>query len=189
MPKFILSAHDDHHLTRRDNLAWTTFTWHLSAQLNDGTPIETDGRKDKLGIKRAGCISIGIGLVVMFLLAIAMFSFPKAIIGIYLNPNDPANAEIIALAVPILRIASLSQILDAVQKITYGALQGLQDTRIPVLLNISAFWGVGLSTGYVLGFHFHLGGVGLWLGQSIGVAVAGVLFLLRFRNYMINKSL
>ena len=144
------------------------------------------GRKDRSGIKQAGYISIGIGFVVMSLLAIAMFCFPKAIIGIYLNPNDPANAEIIALAIPILRIASLSQILDAVQKITYGALQGLQDTRIPVLLNISAFWGVGLSTGYVLGFYFDLGGVGLWLGQSLGVAVAAILFLWRFRDYIIN---
>lgn len=141
------------------------------------------GRKDRLGIKRAGYISIGIGSIVMFLLAIVMFVFPQAIVGIYLNLDDPANAEIIALAVPILRIASLSQILDAVQKITYGALQGIQDIRIPVLLNISAFWVIGLSAGYILGFHFDLGGIGLWLGQSIGVTIAAILFLWRFRNY------
>ncbi|MEM7593913.1 MAG: hypothetical protein AAF383_20810, partial [Cyanobacteria bacterium P01_A01_bin.83] len=36
MPKFILSANDDLRLTRRDNLAWTTFTWNLSAELKDG---------------------------------------------------------------------------------------------------------------------------------------------------------
>ena len=52
MPKFILSANDDLHLTRRDNLAWTTFTWHLSAQLNDGTPIETDGRQTDIWEKQ-----------------------------------------------------------------------------------------------------------------------------------------
>ena len=140
------------------------------------------GRKDRSGIKRAGYISISIGFTVMFLLSIVMFFFPRAIVGIYLNLDDPANAEIINLALPILIIASLSQILDAVQKITYGALQGLQDTRIPVLLNMTAFWGVGLSLGYFLGFHLNLGGVGLWLGQSVGVAMAAVLFLLRFRD-------
>ena len=144
------------------------------------------GRKNRLKIKQSSYIAIYIGFVVMSLLAIAMFSFPKTIISLYLNTNDPANAEIIALAIPIIRIASLSQILDAVQKITYGALQGVQDTRVPVLLNISAFWGIGLTTGYVLGFHFGLGGVGLWLGQSIGVAVAAILFLLRFRNYLLK---
>ena len=54
MPKFILSANDDLRLTRRDNLAWTTFTWHLSAKLNDGTPIETDGRQTDIWEKRDG---------------------------------------------------------------------------------------------------------------------------------------
>ena len=141
------------------------------------------GRKDRLGVKRAGYVSIGIGSIVMFFLAVVMFAFPHAIVGIYLNLDDPANAEIINLAVPILRIASLSQILDAVQKIAYGALQGIQDIRIPVLLNISAFWVIGLSAGYILGFYFDLGGVGLWLGQSIGVTVAAMLFLWRFRSY------
>lgn len=54
MPKFILSANDDLHLTRKDNLAWTTFTWHLSAELNDGSPIETDGRQTDIWEKRDG---------------------------------------------------------------------------------------------------------------------------------------
>ena len=54
MPKFILSANDDLHLTRRDNLAWTTFTWHLSAELNDATPIETDGRQTDIWEKHDG---------------------------------------------------------------------------------------------------------------------------------------
>lgn len=54
MPKFILSADDDLHLTRRDNLAWTTFTWHLSAEMNDGTPVETDGRQTDIWEKRDG---------------------------------------------------------------------------------------------------------------------------------------
>ena len=140
------------------------------------------GRKDNLGIKRAGYVSIGIGFAVMFFLAIAMLLFPQAIIGLYIDIRDPANASIIDLALPMLTIATVSQILDAVQKITYGALQGLQDTRIPVLLNISAFWVVGLPIGYFLGFHLGLGGTGLWLGQSIGVAIAAILFLLRFRD-------
>ncbi|MDJ0594406.1 MAG: DUF4440 domain-containing protein [Pleurocapsa sp. MO_226.B13] len=54
MPKFILSANDDLQLTRRDNLAWTTFTWHLSAELNNGTPIETDGRQTNIWEQRDG---------------------------------------------------------------------------------------------------------------------------------------
>ncbi|MCU0536654.1 MAG: DUF4440 domain-containing protein [Hydrococcus sp. Prado102] len=54
MPKFKLSANDDLRVTRKGDLAWTTFTWHLSAQLKDGTPIETDGRQTDIWEKRNG---------------------------------------------------------------------------------------------------------------------------------------
>ncbi len=140
------------------------------------------GQKNLAGIKRAGYLSIGAGAIFTIAITIVMLLFPKAILSLYINVDDPANAEIVRLALPMLAIATLSQILDAVQKITYGALQGLQDTRIPVLLNIPAFWVVGLTSGYLLGFSFDLGGVGLWLGQSVGVAVAAFLFLIRWQQ-------
>ena len=145
------------------------------------------GRKNLSGIKRAGYISIGMGFAFMLLIAIAMLLFPQLIVAIYLDVNDPANAQIISLALPMLTIATVAQILDAVQKITYGVLQGLQDTRIPVFLNISAFWLIGLTTSYILGFPLGLGGTGLWLGQSIGVAIAAILFFLRFRQQITQK--
>ncbi|MEO1376217.1 MAG: DUF4440 domain-containing protein [Cyanobacteria bacterium J06635_10] len=54
MPKFKLQAKDDIQTHRQDNLAWTTFTWHLSAELKDGTPVETDGRQTDIWEKRNG---------------------------------------------------------------------------------------------------------------------------------------
>ena len=146
------------------------------------------GQKNFEGVVRAGYTSISIGLIFSILLAIAMLLFPQAILGLYIDVNDSANAVIVNLALPMLTVASISQILDAVQKIAYGALQGLQDTRVPVLLNIPAFWGVGLTSGYFLGFHFGLGGTGLWLGQSVGVTIAAILFLVRFRYQMTRQG-
>ena len=146
------------------------------------------GQKDLGGIKRSGYLGIAMGLIWTLLVAIAMLLFPRSIVGIYLDLKDPANTQVIALALPMLTIATLSQVLDAVQKITYGALQGLQDTRVPMLLSIPAFWGVGLVGGYILGFVFGYGGAGLWLGQSIGVAVAALLFFLRWRQRLSQIS-
>jgi multidrug resistance protein, MATE family len=145
------------------------------------------GQKDLQGIKRSGYVSIAIGLVFTIFIAIAMLLFPQLIIGLYLDLNDSANDRIISLALPMLTVATVSQILDGVQKITYGVLQGLQDTRIPMLLSIPALWGIGLIGGYVLGFLVGWGGTGLWLGQSIGLAIAAILFLIRFRQ-QINRQ-
>ena len=146
------------------------------------------GQKNLAGIKRSGYLSIGIGLIFAIVVTIAMLLFPQVIVGLYLDIKDPANAQVINLALPMLTVATLSQILDTVQKITYGVLQGIQDTRVPMLLSLPAFWGVGLTSGYILGFVLGWGGTGLWLGQSIGIAIAAILFVVRFRHQMICQK-
>ena len=138
------------------------------------------GKKNFEGVQRAGYLSIGVGFAFMTLMAIALLLFPQFVVGLYLDLNDPTNGQVIALVAPMLTIAALSQICDGVQRIAYGVLQGLQDTRLPMLFSIPAFWIIGLPLGYWLGFHLGLGGPGLWLGQSIGVALAGIIFTGRF---------
>lgn len=139
------------------------------------------GQKNLRGIKLASYLSIASGLVFAIVITIVMLLFPKAVVGLYLDVNDPVNTPIVSLALPMLTVATLAQALDGMQKITYGALQGLQDTRIPVFLSIPAFWGIGLTTGCIFSFVLDWGGAGLWLGQSIGLGVGAILFLLRFR--------
>lgn len=137
------------------------------------------GKQDLSGIKRASYISVGIGLAFNTITAIAILLFPQVIMGLYLDLNKPTNEPVLAIASPLLTIGVIALILDGMQKIIYGVLQGLQDTRAPMLLSIPAFWGIGLTTGYVLGFKQGMGGVGLWIGQSVGLAIAAIIFLLR----------
>ncbi|MBD2104952.1 MATE family efflux transporter [Leptolyngbya sp. FACHB-261] len=140
------------------------------------------GQQDLKGARRAGYVSIGIAATFMVLTAIALIVYRQQVIGLYLDIDNPENAYVIRLAVPMLLISALAQLLDGVQRVAMGALYGLQDTRLPMFLSGLAFWGVGLTSGYLLGFPLGLGGVGLWTGQSIGVAVAGVIFVWRFHR-------
>jgi multidrug resistance protein, MATE family len=140
------------------------------------------GQQDMQSARRAGYVGVAAIAIFMVLMAVVLILYRQQVIGIYLNVNDPANANVIRLAVPILLISALGQLLDGIQRVAMGALYGLQDTRIPMLLSAGAFWGVGLTTGYLLGFPLGLNGVGLWTGQSIGVAVAGVIFVQRFHR-------
>jgi MATE family multidrug resistance protein len=43
-----------------------------------------------------------------------------------------------------------------------------------------SYWVVGVPVSYALGFFTPLGGIGVWLGLSIGLALAGVLLQARF---------
>ena len=145
------------------------------------------GQESRIGATRAGYVGAAIGLGFMIIMAIIMLSFPQQIIGIFIDINDPRNANVLTLATGMMTVAAISQILDGPQKIILGALYGLQDTRVPMILSLLAFWGVGLTSGYWLGFHTSLGGSGLWLGQSIGIGVSAIIFFWRF-HYLVRSK-
>jgi multidrug resistance protein, MATE family len=140
------------------------------------------GQNGLIGATRAGYIGAAIGFGFMVLMAAILLIFPRQIIGIFIDTSNPRNTNVVTLATGIMTIAAISQILDGPQKIIMGALYGLQDTRIPMILSFLAFWGVGLASGYWLGFHTPLGGNGLWIGQSIGIAISAVMFFWRFNH-------
>jgi len=150
---------------------------------------QLDGLADMLGIKRSACISMTLGGGFMVIMAIVLLLFPTSIISLYLDIQNPVNAPVIALVLPMLAIAALSQILDGVQTAAAGALRGLQDTHIPVLLSLGSFWGVGITSGYILGFSLGWGGVGLWIGQLLGVAIAALFFILRLQSKLSSISI
>jgi len=140
------------------------------------------GQQNLESVRRAGYVSISIGAGFMALMTIVLLLFPQQVIGLYIDIRNPENATVLALGIPMLTAAAVAQIFDGMQKTAYGALQGLQDTRIPMLLSFLTYWCIGLTSGYLLGFHLGLGGTGLWLGQSIGVAIASGVFTWRFRS-------
>ncbi len=143
-----------------------------------------NGQQNSKGVRRAAYVSIWLGAMFMSIMAIALLMFPRQVIALYLDVDNPENARVISLATSMLTIAALSQILDGVQTTAAGALRGLKDTRVPMLLSFLAFWGVGLTSGYLLGFQLGFSGVGLWLGQLLGVAVSAGVFVWRFRRLM-----
>lgn len=53
--------------------------------------------------------------------------------------RNPENADVVAIALPMLAVAACGQILDGVQRTANGALQGLKDTRVPMLLSLIAY--------------------------------------------------
>jgi MATE family multidrug resistance protein len=140
------------------------------------------GQQNMAQARQAGYVAMAIAAAFMLLVTAGLLVFRQSVIGLYLNLHDPDNAPVITLAMPMMVVAACAQITDGVQRVASGALYGLQDTRMPMVLSGLAFWGVGLTMGYLLGFPLGLGGVGLWIGQSTGVAVAGIIFVNRFHR-------
>jgi MATE family multidrug resistance protein len=102
------------------------------------------------------------------------------------------NATVIALASYLLLFAALYQISDAIQVTANGCLRGFEDTSIPMVLTLFAYWGVGLPLGYTLAMSDALvpamGPSGFWLGLFAGLSSAALLLGLRLR-WRLNQPL
>ena len=80
----------------------------------------------------------------------------------------------------LLLLAAAFQFPDGVQALSAGALRGLKDTRVPMLLTAFAYWGIGMPLGAGLGLGLGWGPRGMWLGLIAGLLFAAVLLAARF---------
>ncbi len=134
------------------------------------------GKNDFDNLRMAGFAS--------FMLAIAFMSFCALtfILGRFWLPSlyidDP---EVISLAAGMLVVAAFFQISDGTQVVGLGVLRGLSDVKIPTIVTLVAYWVIGLPTGYILGFTFGYGTIGVWIGLLIGLSISAVAHFTRFR--------
>lgn len=137
-----------------------------------------DGQSLRDGAKIAIALSFGFGLCMVTL----FLTFPRPIIGLFLDDANPGSAAILDFGVKLLAIAALFQLADAMQVMALGLLRGIKDTRVPMVAAALSYWVIGIPSAYLLGFHTSLGGVGLWLGLVIGLLFAASSMMWRFWN-------
>ena len=138
------------------------------------------GRGDGAGVRRAAFAGYVIVLGTQLLSATALLLGNEFIVGFY-----TADAAVASLAAALLLYAAAFQFPDGIQVLSAGALRGLKDTRMPMLLAGFAYWGIGMPLGAALGLGFEglwpaLGPRGMWLGLIAGLTVAAALLAARF---------
>ncbi len=139
------------------------------------------GRRQLPHSRFAGFTGIGLCTAIMCGTAVLMMLFPHRIASVY--TQDP---EVISMAAMLLIMAAIFQISDGLQVSGSGALRGLKDTKIPMFVNLTAYWAVGIPLGYWLGMGLEWGPRGLWAGLIAGLTMAAILHNLRF-HYITRK--
>jgi MATE family multidrug resistance protein len=132
--------------------------------------------------RRAGYVAVWLGIGWMMIAATTMLIAPNLLTAIYLDLSEPVNASATQLAASLFVIAAIFQIVDGTQVTTQGALRGLKDTTMPMVICGLGYWVFGLGSGVAMGFWMGFGAMGLWWGLAVGLAVSATLLYLRWRR-------
>ncbi|MER8384971.1 MATE family efflux transporter [Mesorhizobium sp. M1428] len=160
-----------------------SITFMVPLGLNQAVTVRVGlahGAGNPEGVSRAGWTAYVVGVSFMALMGLVMILWPHLLIGAFIDLGNPANAEVVALAVSFLAFAALFQVFDGAQAVASGMLRGLHDTKVPMIYAAIGYWGIGLPLGVLLAFRFGFNGVGIWIGLSSGLAVVAALLLGRW---------
>ena len=164
-------------------MGWIAIPFVISLGISEAAMVRVAyfvGARDAAAARQAGNLGMVVGVGVPLLLVVVPLLAPGLISRIFLDPSDPDYAKIGSLVAGLLVIAAVFQVFDGLQAIASHALRGLKDAVVPLVIAGVGYWLVGLGSGYVFGFHFGWGALGLWGGVAIGLAFTGTLLAWRF---------
>jgi multidrug resistance protein, MATE family len=133
------------------------------------------GAGDTEWIRRAGWTAYGLALGASALVALFVALSPRLLAGLFIDPENPANAAVVTLAMSYLGFAALFLMTDSLQVVAAGMLRGLYDARVPMLIAGFGYWIIGLPLGALLAFRFGFAGVGIWTGIVSGLGAVGIV--------------
>lgn len=158
------------------NFASVSFMVPLSVGLATTVRVgHAAGAGDAAAVALRGRVGMLLGVGFAFFSASLMLLLPKAIVGLYTQAP-----EVVPLAVGFFVYAAVFQIADCIQATANGALRGIKDTRLPMIITVTAYWVVGLPLAVWLAFYTPVGPAGIWWGFIAGLAVAAAGLSLRF---------
>lgn len=134
------------------------------------------GRRDPQGAARAGWAAILLVLGVMSSAALAFLLAPGAWISLFTR-----DTAVIAIGAQLLGVAAAFQLFDGLQVTATGALRGLGETRVPMIISLIGYWLSGLPLGWLLCFRWGYGVLGLWVGLAVSLSLVGTALLLLWR--------
>lgn len=130
------------------------------------------GRGDPRGASSSGWTALGLGVAFMAISATVFVLAPRAIITLFTS-----DVAVVRTGVTLLYVAAAFQLFDGLQVVAAGNLRGAGDTHTPLYASLVAYWAIGLPIGCLLAFWGGMRVVGLWLGLSLGLILAGLVLV------------
>ena len=91
------------------------------------------------------------------------------------------DVHVSVLVAQLVLMLALYQFGDGLQITFANALRGITDVKLIMLFSFIAYFVISLPAGYLFGFVFGWGLIGIWAAFPFGLTSAGIMFYLRFR--------
>ncbi|SDM60911.1 MatE protein [Bacillus sp. OK048] len=91
--------------------------------------------------------------------------------------EDPS---IIMIGLPVLWAIVFVEPGRAMNIVLMSSLKSTGDVQFPFIIGIISMWGIAVTLSYILGIHFGLGLLGVWLAQGIDEWLRGCFALNRW---------
>ncbi|KAJ7970167.1 Protein DETOXIFICATION [Quillaja saponaria] len=84
--------------------------------------------------------------------------------------------EVVKYVGKMMFLLAASHISEGIQSVLAGAIRGCGWQKIGAFVNLGAYYLMGIPTGVLLAFVFHIGGKGLWMGVMVAAFMQAVFF-------------
>lgn len=134
------------------------------------------GQKDFPNLRRA--VNSGMGIILSLAIVASLFFYLVRTPIIYSFTEDH---EVMIVVSSLIFSLIVYQFGDALQITFANALRGTTDVKPMMWIAFFSYFIVALPVGYLCGFTWGGGVVGVWVAFPAGLFTAGFLFWLRFR--------
>ncbi|OAS83906.1 MATE family efflux transporter [Metabacillus litoralis] len=117
------------------------------------------------------------GIVISTLMAIIFTIFSDPLLGIFTS-----NERILEIGGTLILLTILLEPGRAFNMVIIGSLRAAGDIRFPTYMGILSMWGIAVPIAYILGIHYDLGLVGVWIAYICDEWVRGIIMLYRWKS-------
>ncbi|MFD2216318.1 MATE family efflux transporter [Metabacillus endolithicus] len=152
----------------------------FSLAVSQGTQILVGymiGAKDYEAAYKRCLQSLYSGIVISTLMAVIFSLFSDSLLGIFTS-----NERILEVGGVLILLTIILEPGRAFNMIIISSLRATGDIRFPTYVGILSMWGVAVPIAYILGIHFDLGLIGIWIAFIADEWVRGIIMFYRWKS-------
>jgi MATE family multidrug resistance protein len=140
-----------------------------------------DSRRMAVSGWTALVVGTAFGLVIFAVLAATAANLP----WLFLEGGKVGTAAVASTAAGLLFLLGALNLAVGPASSAMAILRGFKDTRVPMMLCLTAKWAIGMPVAYVAGFHLGWSAGGVWTGLVVAEVAMAILICARlFRRGM-----